>query len=266
MRETRRYEVYPSNLDCLGAFTGLLDHMTRCGYTEDKNACDNIRHTVHLSDSRSLETRDYRELLDIIARNPRPQRVSAHSHWNTGASGDLGCIITLDQREIDVVVESSDLNLLAGTHDSVRQLFRASNPPKEKSALLQRYNLKKSVFLAHRFDPEGKTAGGLIERFLRRLGFNVLEGEGYDARDIPSKVSERIASQDIFICVATKGDHSWILSEAAFAKGLNKYIVLLCEDGVEFNKGILGKDYEYISFPRGFIEKAFPDLLYAIPS
>ena len=121
------------------------------------------------------------------------------------------------------------------------------------------------MFLAHRFDAEGKAAADALDRFLRRLGFDVVEGEGYEAREIPAKVSERIAAQDIFMCLATNGDHSWILSEAAYAKGLNKYIVLLCEDGVEFKKGILGQDYEYIVYPRGFIEKAFTDLLYALP-
>ena len=139
MRETRRYEVYPSNLDCVAAFTGLLEHMKRCGYKEDKTACDKIRHTVHLPDSRTLETRDYSELLEIISRSPHPEQVSVHSHWDTGISGDLGCIITLGQCEISVIVESSDLNVLAGTHDSVCQLFRASNPPKEKSTVLRRF-------------------------------------------------------------------------------------------------------------------------------
>jgi hypothetical protein len=257
--------VYPSNLDYANAFTGLLDHMKRCGYKEDKNACDNIRHTIDLPDSRSLETRDYVELLEILSRSPKPQQISAHSHWDTGKSGDLGCIISVNQREIRVVVESTDLNLLAGTHDSVRQIFQASNPPQEKSSTHQRFEVKKSVFLAHRFDEEGKTAADVLIRFLRRLGFDVVEGEGYEAREIPVKVSDRITSQDIFICIATKGDHGWILSETSYAKALNKYIVLLCEDGVNFNKGILGQDYEYIAYPRGYLEKAFSDLLYALP-
>ena len=266
MRETRRYGVYPSNLDYVAAFSGLLDHMKRCGYKEDKTACDNIRHTVDLPDARSLETRDYGELLEILSRVPKPERISAHSHWDTGKSGDLGCIINISQREIMIIVESSDLNILAGTHDSVRQLFRASNPQIEKSKMLQRFEVKKSVFLAHRFDAEGRAVAVNLDRFLNRLGFAVVQGEGYEAREIPSKVTERIDSQDIFLCVVTNGDHGWILSEAAYAKGLNKYIVVMCEEGVEFNKGILGQDYEFIIYPPGLVEKAFTDLLYALPT
>ena len=266
MRESRSYKVFPSNLDYKSAFGRLFEHMKRCKYKENQIACTNIRHTVTLDSTRSLETKDCSELLDILTRNPNPKQVTMHSHWDTGKSGDLGCIIIIDQRSLSVTIESTDLNLLAGTHDSVRQLFQASNPPMEKSATLSRYEAKKSVFLAHRFDGDGKAVAHSLDRFLSRLGFYVLEGVGYEARDIPSKVSDRINSQDIFLCIATKGNHSWILSEAAYAKALNKYIILMCEDGIDFDKGILGQDYEYISFPHECIEKAFTDLLYALPS
>ena len=110
------------------------------------------------------------------------------------------------------------------------------------------------VFLAHRFDDEGTVTAAILGRFLRRLGYDVKEGEGYEARDIPSKVSERISSQDIFICIATKGDHAWILSEAAYAKALKKYIILMCRDDTTFNKGILGQNYEHMTCPSGFVE------------
>jgi ribosome maturation factor RimP len=102
--------------------------------------------------------------------------------------------------------------------------------------------------------------------FLRRLGFDVAEGAGYEARDIPEKVGDRIRSQDIFLCVATPGDSSWLLSEAAFAKALGKHVIILCQADVEFNKGIIGSEHEYLSFPRGNVEKIYCDLLYALPT
>lgn len=266
MRETREYSVYPSDLKPLAAFEALLSHMKRCGYDEDQDACPNIKYIVHLQDSRSLETREYAEFVEILARYPLVETLSAHSHWNTGKSGDLGCIVMLRPKSLSVTAESSDLNVLAGTHDTVRQLFGASNPPEDRSPLLQRRNVKKSIFLAHRFDESGNRAGAALTRFLMRLGFNVVEGSGYEAREIPVKVAERITKQDIFICVATPGDHSWILSEASFAKALNKYLIVLCEEGVSLNKGILGIDYEYIPFPSQCIERAYYDLLYALPT
>jgi hypothetical protein len=98
-----------------------------------------------------------------------------------------------------------------------------------------------------------------------RLGFDVLEGEGYETRDIPGKVADRIKSQDIFILLATPGDTSWILGEAAYAKALNKYLIILVQDNVALKKGIIGTDHEHISFPNGNTEKAFDDFLYALP-
>lgn len=122
------------------------------------------------------------------------------------------------------------------------------------------------MFVAHRFDDTGKNIAELLMTFLRRLGFEVAEGAGYEARDIPEKVADRIRSQDVFLCVATPGDSSWMLSEAAFAKALGKYVIILCQKGVEFNKGIVGSDHEYLSFPGSSVEKVYCDLLYALPT
>ena len=54
-----------------------------------------------------------------------------------------------------------------------------------------------------------------LESTRRPRGFDILEGSGYEARDIPDKVAEKIMSQDIFICLVTPGDTLWILSETA---------------------------------------------------
>jgi len=121
------------------------------------------------------------------------------------------------------------------------------------------------VFLAHRFDEQGRAYAEVVVRFLRLLGFEVLQGEGYEARNIPEKVADRIRSQDIFLCIVSDGDASWILSEAAFAKGLSKYVIILRQEDVPFKKGIIGVDYEHLTFPKGSMEKAFTDLLYALP-
>lgn len=266
MRETRRYSVYPSELLALAAFTALQDHMRQCGYEESQTACEKVAYRLRVDASRALETRAYQEFLTILSRHPHPQSVSAHSHWKTGMAGDLGCIVDLDPASLTVVVESSDLNILAGTHDAVRDLFSASNPPEDRSPRLRKWKLKKSIFLAHRFDDAGRASADTLARFLRRLGFDVAEGAGYEAREIPPKVEERIRAQDILLCVATAGDRHWILSEASGAKALGKYVIVLCAEGVVFNKGILGADFEYITFPTAFVEKAFSDLLYALPS
>jgi len=175
------------------------------------------------------------------------------------------CAIEVRDSGLEVTVESKDINLIAAIHEKARDTFGAWNPPAHKSPSLDRYKLKRTVFLAHRFDDEGRGAAHILNLFLIRLGFSISEGEGYETRDIPSKVSDRIRGQDIFLCLLTPGDHTWVLSEAAFAKALGKYIVVLAQDASASNRGIIGNDYEHIPFPRGNIEKAFSDLVQALP-
>lgn len=266
MRETRKYRVFPSDLDLLSAFTALRDHMVRSRYTEAPTACDKTAHRVRVAEDRVLQTERFDEFLAILAKHPQPDSILSHSHWKAESLGDLACIVDVDSGSLSIVVESSDLNLLAGTHDVLRDLFRASNPPQERSPRLRKWKLKKSVFLAHRFDDTGHACANGLSRFLQRLGFQVVEGSGYEAREIPAKVEERIRAQDILICLVTPGDHHWLLSELSYARALGKYVIVLCEAGIDFNKGILGADFEYLPFPPGLVEKAFTDLLYALPS
>ena len=154
--------------------------------------------------------------------------------------------------------------MLAGLHDRIADLFQARNPVVE-NGVKSRSDLRPTVFLAHRFDELGKRYAEVVGRFLRLVGFEVLQGEGYEARDIPEKVADRIRSQDLFVCIVSGGDPTWLLSEAAFAKGLSKYMVILVEEGLAFKKGIVGADYEHLTFPKDFVEKAFNELLYALP-
>ena len=169
------------------------------------------------------------------------------------------------QSSLSISVKSDDLDIISSVHDNLQQCFQASSPHQGQMDRLSKYGLKKSIFLAHKFDENGSDLATILNKFLIRLGFDVKEGEGYEAKDIPEKVARKIDSQDIFICLATRGDASWILSEAAYAKGRNKYLIIICQDGASFNKGIIGGDYEHLTFPEAVIEKCFSDLVYALP-
>jgi len=136
----------------------------------------------------------------------------------------------------------------------------------ERSSQISRSSIKKPIFIVHRFDDYGNKVDRVLTTFLRRLGFDILEGSGYEAIDIPDKIAEKIISQDIFICLVTPGDTLWILTETVYARAIKKYIIILCQENIDFKSGILGSDYEYISFPENNLEKCFNDLLYALPS
>ena len=85
----------------------------------------------------------------------------------------MSCVVlTSAEATSKLLAEADDLNTMAALHDKLRDIFRASPPQPEKSPYLSRYDLKKSVFVAHRFDDTGKTVAGLLMTFLRRLGFD----------------------------------------------------------------------------------------------
>jgi hypothetical protein len=266
MKEIRKYPVYPSDLDRLRAFRQVAEHLAHCNYTERLGYCKSQRFILYVNENRSIHAGSFAEFLQVLEEHRHALPLWVHSHWHTQKSEDVMCGIDIRRGNLEVSAEADDLNTMAALHDRVRDIFSASAPQPEKAPYLSRYDLKKSVFVAHRFDDTGKAVAGLLMTFLRRLGYDVAEGGGYEARDIPEKVADRIRSQDIFLCLATPGDSSWILSEAAFAKALRKYVIILCQEGVEFNKGIVGADHEYLSFACGNVEKVYCDLLYALPT
>ena len=264
MRDKRTYSVYPSNLNILDAFKKVRQYFNDNGYIEDDKICDNIKHVLKPGKDRSLETKKYDEFLLLLDKYPLSLPIIVHSHWRKEGK-DVACIINISSSNIDTLVESDDIDRITVIHEAIKEIFEANNPIAEDMRKRSRFDVKKSVFIAHRFDDEGNTIANELKKFLSRLGFDVLEGSGYEASDIPDKVSRKIESQDIFICIVTPGDNTWIISEAGYAKALKKYIVVLSEEGSEFNKGIIGADYEYISFPKDNITNIYSELLYALP-
>ena len=266
LRDERTYRVYPSNLSVSAAFERLFQHFRDdCQYV-DRSDQTCVRYRVKVDDARTVTAQDSREFLRILKEVQQAESVSVHSHWH--ARGDFLFALDVDirSRDVEIAVLSLDLTLIGGVHDSAQRIFEASNPPAERSPSTERYNLKKSVFLAHRFDEAGFKAATVARRLLVRMGFSVLEGEGYEARPIPDKVADRIKTQDIFLCIVTPGDMTWLASEGGFAKAHGKYLVVMCEEGVAFSPGVIGGDHEYIAFPKDLIEKGFIDLLYALPT
>lgn len=264
MKDTREYTVFPSNMDVLAAFKNMQAQFNRLGYKEDlKHGCNRIGYTVRLTDARQLCSADFAEFLQVLEEFPSSASIWLHSHWKSGSTG-IGLDLSFSRQRIEVGIDG-ELATILGLHEKVRDVFGASSPEPPKSPLLSKYNVKKTVFLAHRFDEVGSATANSVCRFLARLGFQVVEGEGYESRSIPSKVSDRIDSQDIMFVVVTPGDATWIMSEAAYAKGKGKYIVMLAQEGLTVSKGILGADFEHIQFPEGIVEKAFSDVLFALP-
>jgi hypothetical protein len=266
MQEDRDYTVYPSDLKIYDAFVMLDEYLTANGYKPREQKTSSQSLTININQHRSLHAENFPEFLRFLKQYQNALPIYLHYTWDKSKDVWFTSIIDIYNSRIETSVRSYDLDILSSIHDRIRIFFQANNPEVEKSQDIFKYNLKKSIFLAHRFDEHGTKIANTLDRFLRRLGFDVKEGSGYETKSIPEKVSRKISSQDIFVCVFTPGDTSWILSETAYAKALNKYIVLLCEENLDVNKGIIGGDYEHLLFPAENIEKCFSDLLYALPS
>lgn len=267
MKDIRIYPAYPSDLDVLSSFMKLEEYLRRCNFEEDESAnCPRIQYTLEVSSTRTLIAHSFHEFIDLLRQFQQSLPINIHGHFFNKKKEHVTIIVSLLKSALIVTIESNDLNIISAFHEKAKGFFQASNPLENEEKPVSRYGLKKTIFLAHRFDEAGNEICSRLNTFLKRLGFDVKEGAGYEARNIPEKVTRKIKEQDIFICLVTPGDSSWILSEASTAKALNKYMIIVSQMGIEFSKGILGQDYEYLEFPDENIEKIYSKLLYALPS
>lgn len=265
MEDSRNYSVYPSNLDIPSSFKRYKEFLQDRGYKGGKKTSDSHKFSLDVSPYRTLLAKDFEEFLKLLDKYPNSLPIELHTLWKKGSTLWFANYIYLSKSSLSISVNSDDLDIISSVHDNLQDCFQASNPHQDQIERLSKYGLKKSIFLAHRFDELGNKLSTSLNRFLVRLGFDVKEGAGYEAKDIPGKVAGKIDNQDIFICLVTPGDSSWILSEAAYAKGKNKYLIIICQEKIAFNKGIIGGDYEHLIYPEAFIEKCFSDLVYALP-
>lgn len=265
MQDDRDYSVYPSDLDVLGAFTKFYQYLKGQGYTPMKRVTEGFYFEITVSPHRTLHAENYDEFLSLLAEHPKALPISIHTRFEKDKVMGFAFIIRVRSSGLETSVRCDHLEVLSSIHDRIRENFKAYNPNEDRKTEFFRRGLKKSVFLAHRFDENGTETAASLSEFLRRLGFDVKEGSGYEGRDIPDKVSERIRSQDILVALVTKGDPSWILSEVAYAKALGRQIIVIIEKGCEFKKGILGSDFEHMEFPVDQLEKCYSSLVYALP-
>jgi hypothetical protein len=266
MRDVRKYRIFPSNLSLPKALEATSQKLSDLGYVEADPFCPHTDYRAILDGTRTISANRWVDFLKLINLHPRPERILVHSHWTCKDRKDVELFMDVLSERLEFTVGSDDAAVLEFLHRALQELFSAPNPAPEKSESLSKWSLKKTVFLAHRFDEEGRATASSVHKFLARCGFSVIEGEGYEAGPIPAKVAERIEKQDILLAIFTAGNATWVASEAAYAHGQRKYIVRLAEKDLDITKGILGADYEHLTFPKGNVEKAFSDLLYALPS
>jgi hypothetical protein len=121
-------------------------------------------------------------------------------------------------------------------------------------------NLK--CFISFKFDDPGTAAQvDRLKRLLDAVRVEWVTGEQFEPRRIEDKVKARLrADLDFIIAVISKaGESKWIRDELADANSRDLSVVVLLEDGGNFDSGIFGT-LECVPYSLA-IEQTFPALL-----
>jgi hypothetical protein len=262
MEENRQYRIFPSNLNVVNAVKQFSDYLKKSGYVPS-DFSKGCKLSLEVDQFRTISAENWFEYIDLLERYPS-SLPSFNYGWTKKGENGIAAAVTFFKSNLIVSVRSIDHDKVAGLHEVLKTILCASNLPVINNKI-RKYDLKKTIFLAHKFDESGNEIARIIDRFCSLLGFDIKDGMGYESKIIPDKVTERIQSQDVFIGIFTEGKPDWLISELAYAKGLNKYLIILAESNQDVSKGIVGGDFEHISFPIDNPYKCLIDLLYALP-
>jgi hypothetical protein len=123
----------------------------------------------------------------------------------------------------------------------------------------------KSCFVSFNFDEHGLALAFELRDFLEALDVSFVSGHGYEPRPISNKVLERMRSSvSLFIVLFTRSEGmTWLQQEIGAARALQIPIMVLVEDGVDVQAGLLA-DNEHVCFPKNIISKSFISVIQAI--
>lgn len=124
---------------------------------------------------------------------------------------------------------------------------------------------KITCFISYRFTSKTKNSINELTRFLHLLDVDVTTGNRYEPRRISDKVQQRLReTYDFFIyVVSSEGDSTWMKQELGMAFMKELPIVILVDDSVTFEPGILG-DWEYIPYHTEHIGDSFLPVIEAL--
>ncbi len=155
---------------------------------------------------------------------------------------------------------------LASINDLIWKVYDRVDEISKRLAITEAKESKKvRCFVSFRFDDHSKALAFELREFMELVGLEFVSGLGYEPRSISEKVLERLSGPlDIFIILfSDSGDSSWLNQEIGVARARKLPILVLKEEGVNVDSGMLG-DTEYLVFPMGNISKAFVGVLQAL--
>ena len=226
---------------------------------------DEKHHNYHVTFNRyeSAHPSSFNEFLNTLSRAKRFESFECRLPFQVNKSQEgITFYITYRPNCIQFAINGSDDDTVVAAHNFIRSEWNLSNPPASAVEDGRPRNLQATVFLGKHFDSESESPSRILRQFLELLRFDVQEANEYRATIIPEKVKKQIEHQDIYLGFVTgKRDHAWLTAEAAFAHGKGRHVIMIVEDGSDFNPTIQGHDYEQIRFPSGLVEKSFVGLM-----
>jgi hypothetical protein len=132
----------------------------------------------------------------------------------------------------------------------------------DKRQIIQR----KIAFIGHSFSDDDASLIADFKTLMEKLGLECGSGERPEGRSVSEKIKDRIRRSDVFVGFFTRREKMvardewtsspWVIEEKGMAIDLGKPLLLFVEDGVKQIGGLQG-DYEYVSFSRDKLHKAY---------
>jgi hypothetical protein len=200
---------------------------------------------------------DFREIWDLFVVEITGLSKNGEDSAHEIIRGTLG-LLPPTEEELE-----SQASLYAINQRVLKVQRLLENLPAALAASRQPHSLR--CFVSFRFDEHSKALALELRNFMELAGFKFISGLGYEPRSVSAKVLERLTGKlDLFVVIFASGaDSAWLHQEIGVAKGRGLPIMVLREDGAQFDEGLLS-DIEYASFPKGQISGAFIPVLQAI--
>lgn len=272
MFKTENYHVRPKEIDFAETIEAVHEWLCeefRLAQASSRGRQWDLSYGVVISPTERFVCDSHKELIAVLSA----KRTWEAFHWHNTyrprgwfkalKQQRRGVGIDVSARAVEVAVHADDdLGFIERVHGHMRDAFGLIRIERTDADPYRRKMVDPSVFVARHFDLSGERQYLQLYNFLSLLGFQVMQGEEYASTDIPEKVKHRIDQQDVVVVLVT-GDreHSWLVSEAGYALGKGKHIVVLVESCTSFDAAILGSDLERIGFDESRVEQVFVPLL-----
>lgn len=259
MQKMIKYHIWPRDINFGEKFNSLMKYMNDRNFELSQSTLTQFIIIENKYNSYSFGSIE--EFIELLQKLPYMNYFHTKLRFIKN-NDDIYLYFTYNARSIDVSVDTKDNDFLETLHNFIKENFNLDNPYLNSDDQNRAFYPNPTIFIGRHFDENASLKYRKLSDFLTQIGFSIKEGEDYSSSSIPEQVKSRINSQDIFIALIT-GDknHDWIVSEASYAHGRDKHIILIIENGSSFNPSILGNDLEQIRFSADCIEKSFHKLI-----